>query len=139
MSYRNILNCNIYDPVFKDKFLIIGTCLEKMYPKILNNFEKEWKNIVRICLEQDHYNQLVAKLFDTLGAGNSHSVGFLTVDGSPHCVQVHYASKYLKRGLKVKVKFVHYVIEKSGKVFKVSMEEIDKSRNLSLVGEKVKV
>lgn len=101
--------------------------------------KKSGGNVFSLCLEKLHYNQLAAKLFNILALGRVKKVGFLTVDGSPHCIQMHFASKYLKRGLKEKVEFKHYVVAKDGDVFKVQMEEIDKARNLSAPGERVEI
>lgn len=136
MDYLNILEQNIYDENLREKFLIIGSCLPKIYPKIVKKFTKEWKNVFAFCLEQFHYNQLVTKLSNILAVGQTVKVGFLTVDGSPHCVQMHFASKYLRRGLKSqKIQFEHYVIRSDGKLFKIDMERIDKAKNLAERGE----
>lgn len=128
---KNILENNIYSKVFEDKFLVVGNCVADLYPSIFEEFKNEWKNVVNFCLEQNHYNNLLAKLFDILSLGKTKKVGFLTVDGSPHCIQMHFCSKYLIRGLKNKVEFKHFVIDKDGKVFEVDSETIDKSKNLS--------
>ena len=138
MKYPNLLNLNVYDKLYKDKFLIMGTCIPRMFPKVDNHFEKEWKHIVSFCLEQTHYNLLVAKLFDILALGNTKKVGFLTPDGSPHCIQLHFASKYLKRGMKNDINFEHFVVKK-GDVYSISLDDIDKSKDLSLVGQKIKI
>jgi hypothetical protein len=132
----NILEQNIYNPDFKDKFLLIGSCIETMYPEILEKYKKKWGNCFSICLEQFHYNQLHSKLVAILSLGNTKNVGFFTVDGSPHCVQVHFVSKYLKRELKNDIEFKHYVINKNKEVFEVSLEQIDSSRDFSRIGEK---
>lgn len=135
MSYPNLLDQNVYDKKYQDQFLVVGSCLPNMYPEIVKQFEKKWTNVVSFCLEQSHYNMLSAKLFNILATGKVNKVGFLTVEGSPHCTQMHYASKYLKRGLKNSVEFEHYVIQKDGKVFKLSIDAIDKSKDLSNFGE----
>jgi len=137
IMYPNLLEQNIYDKDYKGKFLVIGTCIPKLYPKVVRKFEREWKNLVSFCLEQFHYNQLFSKLFNIISANDVKKVGFLTVDGSPHCIQMHYVSKFLKRGLKKDVEFEHYVIRKDGKVFQVSMEAIDNSKDLSNAGKKL--
>ncbi|MDP2861019.1 MAG: hypothetical protein Q8N98_04915 [bacterium] len=138
MNYPNILEQNIYDKGFKRKFLVIGSCLPKTYPEIVKKFEKEWGSVFTFCLEQFHYNQLIAKLFDILAIGNTQKIGFLTVDGSPHCVQMHFASKYLRRGLKIQtIDYQHYVIRKDGKVFKIKPELIDRARDFSGIGEEI--
>ncbi|MBD3280808.1 hypothetical protein GF389_04775 [Candidatus Dojkabacteria bacterium] len=136
MNVTNILNENLYSDRIKDNVLIVGTCIPVVQKEVFANFMKDWDSVFSICLEQDHYNKLMAKLSDLLGTGRVKKMGFLTVDGSPHCVQVHYASKYLKRNLKVNVEYEHYVVDKNGQVYEVSMEAIDESRNLSKVGKK---
>ncbi len=133
----NILNTNIYDPRLGDKLLIIGTCIPAIQRKVFEDFEKRWKNVFAICLEQDHYNQLHSKLAAIIGTGRVNEIGFLTVDGSPHCVQVHYVSKYLNRELKNKINFFHYVVNEKGEVFEVDMKSIDESKRLEKVGKKV--
>lgn len=140
MTYPNILEQNIYDKGFKGKFLVIGSCLPGVYPEVIKKFEKEWHSVFTFCLEQFHYNLLTAKLFDILAVGNTRKVGFLTVDGSPHCVQMHFASKYLKRGLKIQtIDYQHYVIRKDGKVFEVRPELIDRARDFSSIGKEIKL
>lgn len=130
----NILSESIYSSRLGNSFLLIGTCLMQIHPKIVKKFSKEWENVFSICLEQFHYNQLHAKLCAILGTGRIKKIGFLTVDGSPHCIQMHYVSKYLKRELKSDIEFKHYVISKEGKIYQVTIEAIDKSKMLAESG-----
>jgi len=139
MQNNNILSENVYSKKFKGEFLVMASCLPDIHPEIAQQVSTKWKNVVCFCLEQFHYNQFVSKLFDILAIGNTNRVGFITPDGSPHCVQMHFASKYLKRGLNKDIEFEHYVADGHGKVFQVSMKAIDKSKNLSLVGKEVKI
>jgi hypothetical protein len=139
MKYPELLKQNVYSKHFKDSFLVIGTCLEDMQPEVVAAFKKKYKNIITICLEVLHYNQYVAKLFDIIALGNTKKVAFLTPDGSPHCVQVHYASKYLKRGLKKSIEFEHFVVNGKGEVFQVDVKDIDKSRDFALPSNKLKL
>ncbi len=138
MKTDNILSHNIYSQKFKDEFLVMASCLPDIHPKIIKQFCENWKNVVYFCLEQFHYNQLIAKLFDILAIGKTKKVGFITPDGSPHCVQMHYASKYLKRGLNKKVIFEHFVIDKDGEPYEINQKDIDRSNKLSLKGIKIK-
>ena len=131
----SILEKNVYDKVFKPKFLIAGTCIKDLYPDVFEKFKASWKNVCSFCFEESHYNQLFAKLTNIIAIGNTKRIGFLTVDQSPHCVQMHYMSKYLKRALKKKGLFEHYVIAKGGKVYKVSMRDIDNSKEFARIGK----
>jgi hypothetical protein len=136
-SPENLLQLNIYDKVFKGKFLIIGTCVARLYPKIYKKFKEKWVNVVSICLEETHYNQAHSKLVDILGTGNTKKVALLTVDKSPHCTQLHYMSKYLKRNLKVDVEYFHYVISDDQSVSELTIDQINDSKNLARVGKRV--
>lgn len=127
---HSLLSQNIYSPIFKDKFLLIGACIPSMNQELFEDFAKEWGNVVSICLEQFHYNQLMAKLASVLAVGNTRKVGFLTMDGSPHCIQIHFASKYLMRELKQQIEYEHYVVGKDRKIHQISMETIDNSKTL---------
>lgn len=141
MQYPNLLTENIYDSRFSDKFLVVGNCVPSMYPRVIKKFEKVWKNVFVICLEREHYNMMMAKLFDIVGVGKTKKIGFLTVDGSPHCIQVHFGSKYLKIGSVKgdKVEYKHYVIKHDGSVYEVPMEDIDKARDLATLGRKISI
>ena len=66
-------------------------------------------------------------------------MGFLTVDGSPHCIQVHFPSKYLKRILQQEIKFEHFVIDKNGDTYQVEMEIIRKSMRFAPNGRKLDI
>lgn len=124
-----MLSQNIYSKIYNDKFLIAGTCLYELYPDAMLRLSQEFDDhVVNICLEQFHYNQFFSKLIDILSLGKTKKVGFVTVDGSPHCVSLHYASKYLQRALKVDIEYIHYVIDQKGDIYKVERDVIDNSR-----------
>ena len=136
---ENLLQLNIYDKIFQDKLLIIGSCIPRLYPNVFKKFEKKWGNVVSVCMEQTHYNQIFSKVIDILALGQTQKVGFLTVDRSPHCVQLHYMSKYLKKALKVTdIEYSHFVISEDKTVTEVTMEQINDSRNFSKIGKKYK-
>ncbi len=136
MEIHNILEQNIYSPGLEEKFLLIGSCLSSMHPEIVEKFSKEWGNVYNVCLEQTHYNQLECKLANILALRKTAKVGYLTMDGSPHCVQMHYTAKYLKRLIADKeIIFEHYVIREDGKIFKVANKAVDDSKKLALLGE----
>jgi hypothetical protein len=133
MPIPHILKCNIYDPLFTDRFLLIGTCVERLHSDILSKFQAQWQHVVGYCLEQEHYNMLFAKLIDILALGKTKQVGFLTVDSSPHCIQMHYLSNYLARALKTPVDFAHFVVYEK-EVYQIPEEAIVSSRRLATHG-----
>jgi len=131
MNNPQLLSCNTYDTIFTNKFLVVSKCLERLYPDTVTDFKKEWENVVTVCMEEEHFNKLLSKLTNILSLGSTSKIGFLTIDGSPHCIQVHFAERYLKRALKYNIQYEHYVIDDKGKVQKISSHKIDMAKLLA--------
>lgn len=115
----------------KSKLLIIGRCVEIEHPKALKDF-KDYA-ILSVCLEEEHMNNTGLKLAAILARGNYSEVSVLTVDGSPHCVQLHFMVEEVFKIMKLSnCRRRHFVIEK-GKVIEVSLEAVRVARYLSKV------
>lgn len=115
--------------MLKGKLLIIGSCLEQKYSQLVAELATKYDgHVLKICLEEMHYNQYMAKMQAILGLGNISEVGLLTVDGSPHCCQIHFGRKYIQRQLKAEVKFSHYVISSNGIMSEVNNEIVDAAK-----------
>ena len=56
----------------------------------------------------------------------------LTVDGSPHCVQLHYAIEDIKRHFAPEIETTHFVVEK-GKLHEITPDAVKRSRHLSKI------
>jgi len=113
--------------------LIYSECLRHEWPDIL----AEWSRgrlALSVCLEEEHISHITAKVATMLVMGRPSSITVLTVDGSPHCVQVHFSVQQALRitGLKVPVR--HLVVEK-GVVHEVGPEVVRTARHLSEVAE----
>lgn len=129
---QKLLSTNIYDKDLEDKILLIGSCLKMIHPEIVEEFAQKYDgHVFDVCLEETHYNKVMGKLFNILALGKTKEVGILTVDGSPHCVQLHYTAKYIKRGLKYEFKFKHFVITKAGEVVEIDPVVVDNSKNFA--------
>lgn len=127
---RDLFSTNIYDKIYTDKVLIVGTCLYDLHKEALDKLSKEYNDhVLHVCLEKFHYNQYFAKLLDTLALGRIKKVGFLTVNGSPHCIQIHYARKYLQRALKLNIEYEHYVIDNEGEIVRVEHDIVEQSKD----------
>ncbi|MCK5302814.1 MAG: hypothetical protein KAJ96_06725, partial [Candidatus Thorarchaeota archaeon] len=59
-----------------------------------------------------------------------NKVTVLTVDGSPHCVQLHFVVEDLKSHFTQDIETAHFVVEK-GKVHQVSPKAVKRARHLS--------
>ena len=68
---------------------------------------------------------------------NIDKIVFVTVDKSPHCVQLHYIENEVRKAMNItNISIVHYVAV-DNKLIEISSETIKKSKNLSKL-EKMK-
>ncbi len=114
--------------------LVIGSCIPDRHPDILKRLQTDdpTRPVLHVCLEETHMNQAGYKLASIIRYSGIKSVTALTVDGSPHCVQLHYLLEDIKRHFVPELMTSHYVIEK-GELFRVTAEAVKRSRHLSKV------
>ncbi len=117
-----------------DILMLCGACIEKEYPeKVLDLKGKTGSSVcLGICLEREHMNSVGFKLSNLVRMKSPRKIIVLTVDGSPHCVQMHYIVEDVKRNFEGKFDTEHYVIEK-GKLYRISEECVKISRHLSKI------
>lgn len=114
------------------KLLIIGRCVEVEHPEFLEVFRDYGK--VSVCLEEEHMNMVGFKLAGVLARGDFEEISVLTVDGSPHCTQLHYMVEEVCRVVKNLPRRRHYVIE-GGKLIEIPGKAVKVSRYLSKVAK----
>ena len=119
------------------KLLIIGRCVEVEHPEalelgVLRDYAK-----VSVCLEEEHMNMVGFKLAGVLARSSYEEVAVLTVDGSPHCTQLHYMVEEVCKIVSDPPKRRHYVIE-GGDLIEVPAEAVKTSRYLSKVAKLLK-
>lgn len=124
-----LLRTNVKSRHIDRKILVHGACIPVEHPEIFGKFAEG--TALSVCLEEEHINKVAWKLASIVRGRGVEELTVLTVDGSPHCVQLHNAAEDV-RALFPKLEVRHYVIEK-GKVFKVGPEAVRKSRHLSEV------
>ncbi|MFW9958470.1 MAG: hypothetical protein ACFFCT_10390 [Candidatus Odinarchaeota archaeon] len=108
------------------------------YPNIVEGIsERGGFEVLHICLEETHMNQAGFKIASIIKYAGISDVAVLTVDGSPHCVQLHYVIEDIKRHFAPEIITTHYVIEK-GVVHEVSDEAVKRSRHLSKIQSMLK-
>ena len=119
---KDLLKTNCFD--VEEKMIIIGSCLEYMFPKIS-------ENIYDVCLEDTHLNMVITKIAGMIARKKCKELTFVTVDKSPHCVQLHYVVKELENIMDLKdIKIKNYVATNEGLV-EIPIEVIGLSKNLS--------
>ncbi len=112
--------------------LLIGSCMRSRYPEIVEEFRNRdgGQAVLDVCLEEMHVNHAGFKIASIIRYSDIKRVTALTVDGSPHCVQLHYVIEDIKRHFTPEVETAHYVVER-GEVFEITPKAVKRSRHLS--------
>lgn len=115
------------------KLLLIGSCMNR-FPEIVKDFSKRNGDhvVLHVCLEETHMNQAGFKIGSIVKYSRLSEVTVLTIDGSPHCVQLHYVVDDVKRHFAPEIITKHYVLEK-GKVHEITNDAVKRSRHLSKI------
>ncbi|NVM54080.1 MAG: hypothetical protein HWN66_10305 [Candidatus Helarchaeota archaeon] len=131
----SLLELNVGDKRFRDtqKLLLYGTCVPDRYPAILKEFT-EGRTPVHVCLEAFHMDHVGYKLVNIIKYSKIEELIILTIDGSPHCYQLHALGQDIKRHFtsEGKVKISHFVIEK-GEIHEITYQTITVARHLHRV------
>lgn len=118
------------------RILIVGSCVITEYPHIYNVF-KQNNVTLHVCMESIHFNMVALKISSILARIPVEEIIILTVDGSPHCVQLHTAVEEAMKITRSKASVRHIVIE-SGKALEVSNITVKTSRYLSKIDKLLK-
>lgn len=116
--------------------LIISECIKAVNPKVYEHFAKG-RVVLTVCPESSG-SAPYGKIASIIRSCKPKSITVLTIDGSPHCFQVHAAVNEAVYILGDKVVRDHYVLLDGVKVVKVSPETIRVARYLSLVESLIK-
>ncbi len=114
-----------------NQFLIVGSCLLQEHPKILEEFVKD-RVCLHVCLETYHMNMVETKLACMVKIHQPTELLVLTVDGSPHCFQLHVIAEDLRRYFDLDTGVKHLVIER-GKVYSIDGVTVKTARHLHKV------
>ena len=110
---------------------------ENMFPKIYNELNEISENIYDVCLEETHLNMVITKIAGMVARKKCKELTFVTVDKSPHCVQLHYVVKELENIMDLKdIKIKNYVATSDG-LIEIPIEVIGLSKNLAKLKEKL--
>ena len=133
---KSLLKTNCFD--IDEKIIIIGSCLENMFPNIYEKLEQESNNIYEVCLEETHLNMVITKIAGILARNNIKEIKFVTVDKSPHCIQLHYVVKELGNIMNLeKIHIENYVATNEG-LIEIPIEVIGMSKNLAKLAKIIK-
>lgn len=126
---ESLLEKNIYD--FKGNVLICGTCLKNMFKDSFLELSSQYDCVVGLCLERDHINMAITKITGILSVGKVTRLTFVSVDKSPHCVQLHYIKNEIYRVMdKDKLPVIDNIIINNDGIHYISDNTIRLSKNL---------
>ena len=114
-------------------WLIYSYCIEDRIPK---SFREKFDTLLKVCPESYHMNMIETKLASMVSIRKPSTLAILTVDGSPHCIQLHYVGEDIKKYFKMDVKLKHYVYKEG--IREVSGDAVKTSRYLSKVERIIK-
>lgn len=132
---QQLMRINVGDRRLREKqnLLLVGSCMDRFQDIVKEICQKDGGHFVlHICLEETHVNQAGFKIGSIVKYSDIKKVTTLTVDGSPHCVQLHYVIEDIKKHFAPDIETAHYVIEK-GKLFEITADAVKRSRHLSKI------
>jgi hypothetical protein len=114
--------------------LLAGSCVTTGFPEIIEQQRSTDTEcaVLEVCLEETHMNMAGYKLASIVKYSGIRRVTVLTIDGSPHCTQLHHAVEDIKNHFAPEIEAVHYVIEK-GRTHRISPEAVKRARHLSKI------
>ncbi len=134
-EWQHLMRINVGDKRLrnKGKLLLVGSCMDR-FPEIVKEFSERdgGQAVLHVCLEETHVNQAGFKIGSIVKYSSISEITALTVDGSPHCVQLHYVIDDVKRHFAPEIETKHFVVEK-GKVHEISTDAVKRSRHLSKI------
>ena len=131
----NILSTNVGSKRLRAtrKILLFGECIPAEHRAIFDQFVQKQDLVpLGVCLEAVHIGFIQSKVSTMLKVSKIQDVIILTADGSPHCIQLHYAIREIQRHFFPDLKVTHYVIE-NGKLLKIDQKAVKLSRHLSKI------
>ena len=134
--YSGLMSTNVGDKKLQERglLLLIGTCIHSRFPDIAKEYEEKdgGQATLQVCLEETHANQAGFKIGSIVRYSKIKRITALTIDGSPHCIQLHFLIEDIKRHFTPEVETVHYVVE-NGQVYEINSEAVKRARHLSKI------
>jgi hypothetical protein len=131
-----LLRTNVGDPKLRKagELLLVGSCMMERFPDIVEECSKRNGEaaVLHVCLEETHMNHAGYKIASMVRYAKIKRLSGLTIDGSPHCVQLHYLIEDIKQHFTPEIETQHFVVEK-GEVVEISPGSVKQSRHLSRI------
>ena len=114
------------------RLVVYGKCLEVERPHLIRELD-DGAVVAWACPERDHINVISLKLASILARVSLEELTIVTVDGSPHCVQLHHAAEEAARITGLGEERVRHLVVHSGRLVPISPKAVKAARYLSKV------
>ncbi|TDA34122.1 hypothetical protein DSO06_06200 [Candidatus Nezhaarchaeota archaeon WYZ-LMO8] len=111
--------------------VIYSKCLPIEHPSIFKDVTRG-KTALYVCMSEEHLDKVGFKIATIMAYAEPSSITILTMDGSPHCTQLHTIAEQARRITGIDAKIVHLVVEK-GALVEISSQAVYLSRHLSKI------
>jgi hypothetical protein len=119
-------------PLLKGKDIVIASaCLRFVNSEVLEKLGRD-KVVLFACPEREH-PALYGKIASMIRSSKPRSITVVTIDGSPHCFQLHAAANEAEYILGEKLNKKHYVVIDGKELYEISPDAIRIARYLHLV------
>jgi hypothetical protein len=125
-NMRNLLDTSVTSDKIKSRVLVYGTCAAEEHQGVMDEF-RDYSSF-RVCMTTSDLEKIAWKLATIVRVKDTKEVAALTMDGSPHCLQLHFALADLKK-MFPQLKTKHYVVEK-GELLRISERAVRTARHL---------
>jgi len=127
-----LLETYVKSSFLKDaSILIVGECVQQVFPSIYERLT-EGRVVLTSCPETEKAGLITNKIATMLACSGPREIAVLTVDGSPHCFQLHAAVNQAVFISKAEIPSRHMVIVQND-VREISPESVRIARYLHLV------
>jgi len=131
-SLLPLMSASVTSPLLRNaRLLIVSSCMIKEQQPIVEEWCKDRVGL-HVCLQEHHMDGVGFKVATIALKAQPSSITLLTMNGSPHCVQLHFAVEQARQLASYKGSVEHFVVEK-GRVFKVSEEAVKAARHLASI------
>lgn len=110
------------------KLFVVSACIVKDHPELVKELVSDEDHVVSACPEEHHINMIGYKIASFIAYSGIKEVKVLTVDGSLHCIQLHYILENIRKRFFNDLN-VQYFVLVNGRVFEISEETVKVSRH----------
>lgn len=126
---KDLMSSNVFES--EETVVVCASCLPTFDSVAFEKVKELGAKIFFVCLESFHMNMVAHKLSGFVETGKVKKMIFVSIDKSPHCIQLQYIRKEIGKHLKgFDVIYESYVVSK-GDLVKISLDTISLSKNLA--------